>query len=166
MTVSDWIMILAVFAGPIVAVQVTRWLDDRREVRERKVFIFKTLMASRSYDLSFAHVEALNRIDLEFDPKKPKERAVLDAWKAYLDHLNNRGLSLEVWGPKRSDLFVDLLYAMGRVLDYDFDKVQIKNSTYAPQGHSQVEQELREIREGLLKLLRDEIALPIKPKAQ
>ena len=35
--VSDWIMIAAVFLGPIVAVQLTRYLDNKNEVKNRKL---------------------------------------------------------------------------------------------------------------------------------
>ncbi|WP_416208208.1 DUF6680 family protein [Halomonas sp.] len=55
-------MITAVFLGPVVAVRLTRYLDNQKEIRERKVNIFKTLMATRAYTVSWAHVEALNRI--------------------------------------------------------------------------------------------------------
>lgn len=33
MTIADWLMILAVLVGPIVAVQLTRYLDDKKEIR-------------------------------------------------------------------------------------------------------------------------------------
>lgn len=68
MSNTEIIMVLAVFLGPVVAVRLTRFLDDRKEVRERKLWIFKTLMATRAYTLAQTHVEALNRIDLEFEP--------------------------------------------------------------------------------------------------
>lgn len=67
MTIADWMMIVVVFLSPVVAVRLTRYLDNQREIRERKVQIFKTLMATRAYTTSWPHVEALNRIDLEPD---------------------------------------------------------------------------------------------------
>jgi hypothetical protein len=95
MTVADWLMILAVLLGPIIAVRLTRHLDNRKEIRERKLWIFKTLMATRASTLSPHHVEALNRIDLEFSPKNKKEKPVLEAWKAYLDLLGDSGIAQE-----------------------------------------------------------------------
>lgn len=85
MQIQDWLMILAVLAGPIVAVQLTRFVDNKKEQRERKLAIFKTLMATRAYSVSPQHVEALNRIDLEFLNKNKKERNVVYSWKRYLD---------------------------------------------------------------------------------
>lgn len=92
MTIADWLMIAAVLAGPIIAVQLTRHLDDKREVRDRKLQVFKTLMATRAYTVSWDHVVALNRIDLEFNRRNQNERAVIEAWKAYLDLLGDRNI--------------------------------------------------------------------------
>src|SRR6185295_6479127 len=108
-TISDWLTILAILIGPLVAVQLTRYLDNKKEVRERKLSVFKTLMATRAYNLSWDHVVALNRIDLEFDKRKPKERAVIDAWKAYLDLLGDKNIPVDQWLTKRVDLLIELL---------------------------------------------------------
>src|SRR5690606_25172987 len=120
MTIADWLMILAVLSGPVVAVSLRRYLDNKKEIRERKVNLFKTLMATRAYNVSWSHVEALNKIDLEFDSKNKKEKAVIEAWKEYLDLLNNTTIPMDQWGIKRVDLLVELLHKMAKVLDYDF----------------------------------------------
>lgn len=162
MSIESWLTILAIFAGPIVAVQLTRYLDDRQEVRSRKLKIFKTLMATRSYTVSWAHVEALNRIDLEFSKRKPQERAVLEAWKEYFDLLCNKDISPEQWAIKRVDLLVELLHRMAMVLNYDFDKTQIKNSAYSPTAHGNLEAQHAALREGALDLLNGKRAIPIR----
>lgn len=64
MTIGDLWMIGAVLVSPLIAVQVTQWLNIRRERMGRKLDVFKTLMATRSYGTSWDHVGALNRIDL------------------------------------------------------------------------------------------------------
>ena len=161
MTIADWLMILAVLLGPIIAVQLTRYLDNQKEERERKLNVFKTLMATRAYTVSWDHVVALNRIDLEFDSKKVKERAVIDAWKAYLDLLGEKTLTPEQWGVKRVDLLVELLHTMAKVLDYDFDKTHIKNSSYSPIAHGAIEEEQRLLRVGLIEVLAGKRELPI-----
>lgn len=161
MTISDWLMIGAVFLGPIVAVRLTRYLDDQKEVRGRKVQVFKTLMATRAYTVSWAHVEALNRIDLEFDKSHKKEKEVIEAWKEYLDLLNNTSISIEQWGVKRIDLLVELLHKMARVLDYDFDKTHIKNSSYSPRAHCEVEDQQAALRKGLIEVLGGDRSVPM-----
>ena len=111
-TLTDALIIVAIILGPIIAVQLTRYLDDKKEIRERKLWVFKTLMATRNYTTSALHVEALNRIDLEFDKKDEGERKVIEAWKAYLDLLGDRALSPEQWSIKRLDLLIDMLHEM------------------------------------------------------
>ena len=84
MNLNDLLMVLAVLLSPLIAVQVTRYLDNKKEARERQLWIFKTLMATRASSLSPHHVEALNRIDLEFKAQTKKDKDVIEAWKVYL----------------------------------------------------------------------------------
>ena len=161
MTTTDILMILATTVSPLIAVQVTRYLDDRNEVRGRKLQIFKTLMATRAQTLSPAHVEALNRIDLEFRAKRKNEKAVLDVWQQYLDHLGNKSLDAPVWHSKRVDLLVDLMHVMAAALGYDFNKTQIKNGTYSPIAHGLMEEEQEAFRRMMLELLEGKRVLPM-----
>ena len=161
MSLTDILMILATAVSPLIAVQVTRYLDDRNEIQGRKLHVFKTLMATRAYTLSPAHVEALNRIDLEFSAKNPSEKAVLDVWQQYLDHLGIKGMDDQLWGSKRTDLLVDLLFAMGQCLQYDFNKTQIKNGTYAPMAHGRIESEQERLRQLTLELLEGKRVMPM-----
>lgn len=154
MTISDWIMIGAVFSGPIVAVQLTRYLDNKASTRQRKQDIFKTLMSTRQYATNWNHVMTLNLIDLEFNSKKSKEKEVVEAWKAYLDLLNTKIKDLEQWDNKRVELLVDLLHKMSIVLGYDFDKTHIKNSSYSPVAHGDFENEHALIRKGLIEIIK------------
>ena len=48
MTTSDGLMILVALLGLIISVRLTRYLDEQREIRDRKLSIFKTLMATRA----------------------------------------------------------------------------------------------------------------------
>jgi hypothetical protein len=157
-------MILAVFSGPIVAVQLTKYLDSKKEKRQRKLDIFKTLMSTRSYSTSWDHVMTLNRIDLEFELSRPKEKAVVEAWKQYLDLLGDKTITGEQWGSKRVDLLVELLYSMALVLDYDFDKTHIKNSSYSPMVHGNIENQQAKIREGIIEILEGNRELPMNIK--
>ena len=145
MKLSEWIMIFAVLLGPVIAIQLTRYLDNKKEIRQRKLDLFRTLMATRAYNISWDHVSALNRIDLEFDSQIPKEKEVVNCWKSYFDVLNDKNMPLEQWAVKRVDLFVELLHKMANVLDYDFDKTHIKNSAYSPVAHGNTDSENNEI---------------------
>jgi len=155
MTNSEVLMIIAVLAAPLAAVQVQKWLEHYREDRERKLRIFKTLMATRAVTLSQDHVQALNMIDLEFSGKKFKE--ITTAWREYLDHLGDfpkdNERQLPVWNDKKADLLAHLLMVMGQSLSYEFDAVHVKKGIYMPQGHADIENENILIRRGLIRLL-------------
>lgn len=161
MTLTNTLIVLATLLSPLIAVQATRWLDERKEKQSRKLQVYKTLMSTRAYTLAIAHVEALNRIDLEFSPKKKAEKAVLDVWQEYLDHLGNKAMKPEAWADKRVDLLVDLLYAMGKVLGYDFNKTQIKNGTYSPVAHGRLEEEQEKLRQYAIELFEHKRSLPM-----
>ena len=162
MQIQDWLMISAVLIGPVVAVQLTRYIDNKREARNRKLHVFKTLMATRAYAVSPKHVEALNRIDLEFSNKHKKEREVVYAWKQYLDLLGDKDMPRDQWDTKRVDFLVELLHKMASVLKSEFDKTHIKNSAYAPIAHGDIEDQQRLLRVGLIEILEGKRALPME----
>lgn len=161
MTIADWLMITAVLLGPIIAVRLTRYLDNKKEIRERKLNIFKTLMATRAYAVSLDHVMTLNKIDLEFDNLNRKEKEVIEAWKEYLDLLGSKDITGEAWNVKRVDLLVELLHKMAKVLGYDFDKTHIKNSSYSPVAHGKLEDEQSAVRQGVIEILEGKRVLPM-----
>lgn len=161
---SDFLMVLAILLAPLVAIQVSRFLDKQKEIRQRKLQIFQTLMATRATRLSPIHIQALNMIDLEFYGNDKNSKEVVEAWKVYLDHLNNKKLlesSVDSWSSKGDDLFIDLLQKMAKCLDYDLEKTSIKTTSYFPAGHGQIEDEQTIIRRGLTALFLGKYALPV-----
>lgn len=160
--ITDIIMVFVVIAGPIIAVQLTGYLRQLKDKRDRKVHIFRTLMATRSAQLAPMHVEALNLIDLEFHSPKRQDKRVLDAGRLYMDHLKDREYPREVWLARKSDLLVDLLYEMSESLGYGFDKVQIKAGSYYPSGYGVAEEENEEIRKHWLNIVRGVQQLQMK----
>lgn len=161
MTISDATMIFAILVGPIIAVRVTRFVDEQKEVRERKLWIYKSLIATRANTLSPQHVEALNRIDLEFKKDSLGERNVVEKWGEYLDLLGDKSIGPEQWAVRGTELLVELLHLMGKALRYTFDRTHIKNATYSPTGHEKIERQQEAIRQGLVHLLSSKRALPI-----
>ncbi|HYK35685.1 DUF6680 family protein [Alloacidobacterium sp.] len=157
--------ILAVVAGPIIALQIQRKLDRDREARNRKMWIFKTLMSLRATALSPTFVQALNQIDVEFNADNEKEKAVRGAWRVLLDHYVDLAHAAEPNSPtlleKSIQLKTNLLLVMGRCLNYDFDEVQIKKGSYYPTGLGDVETEQNLIRRGLLNVLSGRARIPV-----
>ena len=173
MTISNWMIILAVILAPLIAVHVQKKLEYLREDREQKKQIFKTLMATRAATVSIEHVQALNMINLEFQGNK--YRPVREAWKVYLDHLGsfpkneNQGVGGQeqshaqaVWDDKKQDRLAGLLNEMGKSLGYNFDEVDIKKGIYSPEAHGQQENEQILLRRGLVQLIYGELPLKME----
>ena len=151
------ITIAAIVLAPLLAFSA-QWLFQLfREKRERKIWIFRTLMSTRATILSPDHVRALNLIDLEFKGDSRKDKDVRDAWHTYHDHLftprPKDGPMQAAWDKESSDLLTSLLYRMSSRLGFGFEHSEIKKGAYVPELYSVTEFDLFLIRKGLIALL-------------
>lgn len=161
METKDWLFVLSTLVAPLFAVQATRFLDRKRQDRQDQLSIFKTLMATRAANLDPRHVEALNMIDVVFHADSKPQVEIRRHWKHYLDHLSDKSYPKELWGSRRVEILVELLYAMARHLGLDFDKTHIKNQCYYPEGYGTVESEQEVIRHALREILTGQHPLPV-----
>jgi hypothetical protein len=158
---ADLAIIFATLLGPILAVQAQKFLERSKEARHRKLNVFHTLMATRATRLAPEHVQALNRIDIEFFDTSHRENArnkpVVEAYRAYLDKLSEdpeqTEAAIRLWNQTCDDLFIDLLFEMSRRLGYSFGKVQLKKGIYHPRAHSETELIQDNIRDNFLRVL-------------
>lgn len=164
----ELLTIIAIIVGPIAAIQADKYLERRRDEKERRLRVFRTLMLTRGSVLSPAHVEALNSIDLEFCSDDTKDRSVRDAWKQYLDQLAHHpgekasDDEQKRWREKNEELLTELLFAMAKAVGYDFDKTHIKRTAYTPVRYFDVEVEQDFIRRSMVKLFLGGAAIPIE----
>jgi hypothetical protein len=162
---EGWLTIIAVILGPILAVQAQKIVERRRELRNRKLHLFRELMATRGSRLSQRHVEALNLIEMEYAPSDEKQRPVFEAWRSYFDLLSQPAPELEaqqqLFFERRNDAFIDVLYTMGRYLGFSFDKVAIRRNSYVPTLHGETEMDAITIRKALVDLLTNKKALNV-----
>ena len=158
---TDIAIVIAALLGPVLAVQTQKWLERKRDSKERQLTIFRTLMSTRAAILSAHHVEALNAVPVEFYGTGGKLKSINDAWKLYLDHLKDREYPRETWPQKRSDLLIDLLHLMSQFLKFSFSRAQIGRDIYSPTAYEEVEFDQTIIRKGLVKLFNGEGALPL-----
>lgn len=84
--------IIAVISGPILAVLISLWLQNRKHKKDTQQHLFLTLMAYRkSYPPPNAWVESLNLIDVVF----AKHQKVVKLWHEYHDLLSQKPPDLE-----------------------------------------------------------------------
>lgn len=162
---TDVAIVFATIVGPVLAVQARKWLERTRAIRDRRMWIFRVLMSTRAARLSANHVEALNAIPTEFYGAKGKLRAIIEAWKAYFDHLSTESANQDLWNQKWNDLFVGLLHLISQYLGYEFSRVEIVKEVYAPKGDAAIELDQEIIRRGLVGLLSGRVAIPIDLKS-
>lgn len=164
--IAEGLLILGAFLGPILAVQTQKWIERAKEARQRKLWIFHTLMATRAARTSTEHVQSLNMIDLTFDAEKKKEKPVIDAWDNYLDHLSiptEKMTEAEntTWASRSEDLFIDLLYCLSMALGYNFTKVHLKRGIYSPRAHGEADFAQRFIRDSLVRVFARQQSIPM-----
>ncbi len=131
-TILGVVSVVAVVAGPLITLSIQRWLEDRREKRQARLWVFRTLMMYRATPLAPLYVQALNLIDVVFNAESKKEKAVRTGWKVLLNHLD-KDKGRPDFGEQSQTLTANLLAAMGACLGYDFDEVYLKQHAY--RGH-------------------------------
>jgi hypothetical protein len=151
---EGWLTIIAIVLGPLLAFAVQRWRDSRRDRIERKRQIYRQLLLTLKVPMNPRHVDALNSIPLEFY----QDSKVMQGWRLYTSHLNDSAMLKNAnlrWGEKKFELLLDLAYEIGLTVGYThIDKATLKDNLYVPQGYADVEEEQRQIRENVLKVLK------------
>lgn len=170
MTRTEVIMVIAILLAPVLAF-TAQWVRDYfREKRERKIWIFRTLMSTRASILAPDHVKALNLIDLEFESNwRKKDKEVREAWHTYHDHLFTQRpadpAQQAVWDNRCADLRNQLLHKMSRRLGFGFELAAIQRGGYAPDYYAFAEIDLNVIRMGLRELLEGKKSLNMDVKS-
>jgi len=158
---QSWISIVAIVTGPVAALLIGKFLEERRAKRDRKIQVFHALMANRASRLSAPWVQSLNAIETEFYGNTK----VIEAWRVIVDHLYsaeaNDSAQVDRWNEKLGDLVNELLFEMGKSLGYHFDKVTLKRNAYYPRGWGEIELEQHAIRKKFLEVLDGKRRLPV-----
>lgn len=178
----DIVIVIAIIAGPILAIQAQQIIERIKQKREERRRLFMTLMATRDRPLVLEHVQSLNMIDIVFSGKNKKDKAVIEAWSELRDHLYNYPqrpsaesgtdiskadraryqTNIDTWGLKKIDLLIELLAKMAESLNYHFDKVLLKRGAYTPAGYGETESDQYIIRKGVADLFQGLTSIPIR----
>jgi hypothetical protein len=163
MPVNEILTLFAIFVSPIIAVVVTRFMDDRSEKKRRQHQIFRDLMRTRAAKISQEHVTALNLIEIEFHDCD-KVRA---AWQKYMENLSSE-LPIDVNSQssflvRRDQLFIKLMQEVANQIGFKkVDITDLMTSNYYPRGWANEEDEQRQLRQLLIQVLSGSRMLPVK----
>jgi hypothetical protein len=157
--ISEWIMVVAVLVGPIIAVLITRFNDNRREIKTRQLSILRSLLKTRQVRLDAEHVGALNLIELEFYGVD----SIVHAYSSYISHLSSIPVEAaqDNFYRVRVDLFSALLHAIGNHLGYRFDKLDLDRRSYSPIAWVDEQERARKNAALLTELLEGKRSLPV-----
>jgi len=159
----DIAIVIATLVGPFLAVYVSEFQRKKSDVRNRKIHIFRTLIATQTAHLTPIHVEALNLIGVEFVSSSSQlDRNVMSCWRMYLSHLGDRNYPRDIWDARRSELLVDLIHSISLALGFPYEKSQIKSDSYYPQGYVDAHNQDEQIRKLWLEVLNGNRSLPMK----
>jgi hypothetical protein len=81
MKLNDWLTLLAIVLGPVIAVSITLWIEHRRRVRERQLQIMRMLLSTRHMPADPRYNVAINLIPAEFN----SQAEIMTAWRRYHD---------------------------------------------------------------------------------
>jgi hypothetical protein len=173
MKTSDWVIAFATIAGPILAVQAQKYLERWQWRRQQRIEIFYALMGTRGTRLAPAHVNALNRIELEFRPRRldwlfrwraEKDKAVIEAWRIYAGLLDDtsKPSNADVWMKEYHNLFYVLLHKLSVALGYNYEMSELLKGAYHPQGHGELERLQQELLMNAVKVVKGETALAMR----
>lgn len=158
---SEILTIFALFLGPVFAVLVTRYIDYKRDIKTRKLEVFRTLMRYRKERLTYDFVGALNIIEVEFNDDKN----VIEAWKKLFEHFCKLSThpheDVQRGHSELEKLSASLLQKIAKNLGIKIDSLEIINSGYTPEGWVKFQNETADIRFMLLELLEGKRSLPI-----
>ena len=141
-------VVIATLLGPVLAVWVTRRIDDQRQHKSRQLEVFRALMRSRRSALSADYVTALNTVEVEFAGIASVENAQRELFR----HLNLTPQPAD-WLDRLRRLQTRLLYAMATHLGYKMEQLDVLEGGYLPQAWGTAEEEQTALRRALLELL-------------
>ena len=175
----QWITFLAILTGPVLAILVSRYLDQRRENWERRMNVFRTLMRTRRTPISDDHVGALNLVEIEF----ANDRDVIKALKELFTHLGSstarrpaelvedsmdaeaaysRNIMYENRiHSERQSLLAKLLHSIAKNLGFKIEQLEIFEGGYSPQARHDLENEQRFLRKYLIGMAQGDQVLPV-----
>ena len=155
-TADTWAVVAATGLGPILAVALTLaftyWRETAGVKYNRRLNVFRTLMATRRVGISPDHVKSVNLVEVDFYGCK----AVEAEWKTYKNHLNdNVRPEDEAWRRTKEKLLSKLLFEIAKLLKFNIPAIEIFEGGYAPSGWSHRDMRytgaleyLHELREG------------------
>ena len=131
----ELLTLVGVFLGPILAVLITLWHEQRRRTRDARQQVLKMLLAARATPADPAFNLAINLIPVEFNDC----REVMTAWREF-NLLTNTHVPPERQADHQQRIVVKqtgLIYQMMLAVGLKLSEGEIQTESYISQGFVQ-----------------------------
>lgn len=128
----EWLTLVGIILGPIVAVLISIWLEGRRRDYDQKLIILRLLLTTRHLVGDPNYSAAINLIPVEF----AGEHAVQTAYREFIEAAHadvteeNRQKAHERTVTKQTKL----IYAIARSMKFNIAETDIQTAAYASEG--------------------------------
>ena len=147
---SDIMNFVALLFSPLISTIIGSRLQEQREKRRDKMQIFKVLMTSRVYGITYENINALNTIDIVFSD----DENVRTAWKELYEKYaieNPSELQLESIKKARDKLIEVVAISLGYKDIITWECIQ---NPYIPKGLVANQKNQEELQKGMLEALK------------
>jgi hypothetical protein len=157
----DWAVVAATFVGPIAAVAITLWYQERSAWKSSRRSLFVSMMRTRRHPTNAEFVGALNLVPVYFYSKKAVMQRYNELMAIFDDTM---WLQAEARARlvEKADLHVAyLLSEMSKAVGTPVEQLQVLRGAYAPQGWQDEEQAQKRLREALTAIAVGNAVLPV-----
>jgi hypothetical protein len=166
---TQWPIVLATFIGPILAVAITLWYQQRERDYQAKFDVFSKLMKHRRMKLTQEYVGALNLVPVVFH----KNTLVVSTFNDVLRILSDPNWSVPQHDPRYQTLInaferqIDaattrMLDAIAKELNIGLDQLTVLQGAYLPEGWNTTQRLEEQLRWATLAVFNGSRALPIE----
>lgn len=132
MTTAELINLAAIFVGPVVAVGITLWIEERRKTRDSKINVLRMLLATRHLPSDPGYQVAIQLVPVEFN----KCPAVLKAHEEFLAAANTPtdGKNDDQIGRNTRTKLVRMIFEMTKAAGLNLRETDIDTGSFGSRG--------------------------------
>ncbi|MDG4895633.1 hypothetical protein P9272_18865 [Mesorhizobium sp. WSM4976] len=161
---SHWWDIAAIIIGPMAAVAITLWYQNRDRRYQNRFDVFRSLALWRRHGLSTEFVNALNLIPVHFN----REAEVMKRRRSLMDLFNDPQWNVDDMATRarlldrRETLVAELIREIGAAVNVSIDDIEILKGAYAPQIWADQEEVTQRARRAALEILEGGRSIPVQ----
>ena len=157
----DWAVVLATFLGPLAAVLLTLWSQDRLLKRQERRQLLSAMMRYRRDIMSTEFVGALNLVPIHFAGHK----SVLTRYGNLMNTFSDVNWKVpDAVGALNERVDTDVAYLLSEMSDVvgtKVDQLHILRGAYAPQGWATAQERRTRAESAVLDILEHRRPLPV-----